>query len=78
MEQSNKVSLGCGTLILIAIIVLIFSSHGNDLGPDIQQLKTSIEQQRGRINELEMKIDRQTQTLDTLLKEGREHRSSDK
>jgi hypothetical protein len=78
MEESNKVSLGCGTLILIAIIVLIFSSHGNDSAPAIQQLKTSIEQQSGRINELEMKINRQTQTLETLLKESREHRSSDK
>ncbi|MEN6627264.1 MAG: hypothetical protein ABFD69_13655 [Candidatus Sumerlaeia bacterium] len=30
MEQQQKVSLGCGTLILIAIIVAIFSNSSRD------------------------------------------------
>ena len=46
----TRVSLGCGTLILIAIIVAMFSKAGNN-ADDIRAL-------RNDIHELEQKIDR--------------------
>jgi hypothetical protein len=42
--RSDKVSLGCGTLILIALIVLFFSRSGNDgLKEEVRSLRTSVD-----------------------------------
>ena len=48
--RGSQVSLGCGTLILIALIVIIFSG-GNDNSDAIESLRTEIQS-------LEQKIDR--------------------
>ena len=48
----RNVSLGCGTLIIIAIIVMIFSG-----GRDVEKLQKSIDQLESKIDRLEMKID---------------------
>ena len=48
-EPSGGVSLGCGTLILIALIVMIFSRGGGDSGA-VRALQTDIQK-------LEQKID---------------------
>ena len=48
----NTVSLGCGTLIIIALIVLFFSG-----GRDVDKLQKSIDQLESKIDRLEMKID---------------------
>lgn len=61
-DHQQKVSLGCGTLILIAIIVLIFSGGGKtnqlqreitdlrnevrNLGSEVRSLRTTLEQQQ--------------------------------
>ena len=50
----NKVQLGCGTLIIIAIIVMLFSG-----GNDSKKL-------RGQLNELNQKIDRLEKKVDEL------------
>jgi hypothetical protein len=49
--KDNKVQLGCGTLILIALIVLIFSGGGRakQLEGEIQDLKTEVIQLREAI-----------------------------
>jgi hypothetical protein len=49
---NRNVSLGCGTLIIIALIVLIFSG-----GRDVEKLEKSIEQLEIKIDRLETKID---------------------
>ena len=54
MENSQKVGLGCGTLILIAIIVLIFGNAGSEeLSQDIQQLRQEVRQLSGSVERLE-------------------------
>jgi hypothetical protein len=68
-DQSQKVQLGCGTLILIALIVLFFSNGGNrgsntdlenkirDLSKEVHQLRSSIESQTQEIHVLQSKLD---------------------
>jgi len=47
---NEKVSLGCGTLILIALIVLIFGNRGSE--KDIEERLERIEKQLDRIETL--------------------------
>jgi cell division protein FtsL len=68
-RQAQTAQLGCGTLILIALIVLLFSNGGNrggnltlendiqKLNTEIRELKTEIEGQRLDIRSLESKLD---------------------
>jgi cell division protein FtsL len=66
-NRTQQVSLGCGTLILIALIVLIFSGRGSsDLEREVQglrsevvELKKSIEAQTSEIKELQRKLAQQ-------------------
>jgi type II secretory pathway component PulM len=63
--RSQQVSLGCGTLILIALIVLIFSGGRNDevrrevqnLDSSIRQLKTAVESQAEEIKALRQTLE---------------------
>lgn len=60
LVQGQEVSLGCGTLILIALIVLIFGRSSTrdverqleGLRTEVQQLRTSVESQTTQIQEL--------------------------
>jgi hypothetical protein len=62
----TPINLGCGTLIIIAIIVAVFSQAGNeDLESDIsslqtvvQKLKQAVESQTKVIQQLHFKIDK--------------------
>ncbi|MGO9462633.1 MAG: hypothetical protein ACLQIB_10205 [Isosphaeraceae bacterium] len=60
-DHTQKATLGCGTLILIAIIVAIFSDHGtrdverglDNLRNEVRDLKQSIDSQSDKIRGLE-------------------------
>jgi outer membrane murein-binding lipoprotein Lpp len=52
----KQVQLGCGTLILIALIVMIFSGGG-----DIDKLQMSIDELQTKVDRLEQKIDELSQ-----------------
>jgi hypothetical protein len=54
MPTDNKVQLGCGTLIIIAIIVMLFSG-----GSDSKKL-------RGQLDDVNRKLDRLEKKLDEL------------
>jgi len=64
IANSQKVSLGCGTLILIALIVLIFSREGVDdvekevraLRSEVAELKQSVQAQTEQIKSLEAEL----------------------
>lgn len=64
LVQGQEVSLGCGTLILIALIVLIFGRGNTNelerqvdaLRTDVQQLRTTIEEQSQQIQELRKQL----------------------
>lgn len=51
-DQTPKVQLGCGTLILIALIVLMFSGRGGT-----QKLQSTIDELNAKVDRLEKKID---------------------
>ena len=59
-NRGQQASLGCGTLILIALIVLIFSRQNNDelnqeikgLEAEVVQLKQAVEEQTNQIKQL--------------------------
>jgi Sec-independent protein translocase protein TatA len=66
-KRTQQVSLGCGTLILIALIVLIFSGRGtgdlerevHGLRSEVGELKKSVEAQTAEIKALQQKLDKQ-------------------
>jgi hypothetical protein len=59
-NHSQTVSLGCGTLILIAIIVAIFSGNDSDnIEREVRQLKAEVEVMRKA-------MERQTQAIRSL------------
>jgi hypothetical protein len=51
-SQSNTAQLGCGTLILIAIIVIIFSGRS-----EVKNLQNEIRELRNQVTRLEAKVD---------------------
>lgn len=65
--REQRVSLGCGTLILIALIVLIFSGRGDrevgselsDLRREIRTLKEAVETQTNQIKQLQQQLEKQ-------------------
>ena len=67
MEKNNKVSLGCGTLILIALIVLLFSN------PGISDLEDEVNELRSEIRELNTNIERLESKIDVLIKDAEEN-----
>jgi hypothetical protein len=58
--RSQTASLGCGTLVLIAIIVMIFSRGDDD------ELKRKLDQLRGEVRQLESAANAQTKMLKEL------------
>ena len=68
-----KVNLGCGTLILIALIVLIFSNAGTgDLKKSVQNLEFQTSQMRHEIGRLSKMIEGLTQDGPRLLQDNSE------
>jgi cell division protein FtsL len=59
-EHTQKATLGCGTLILIALIVAIFSNSGSN---DVERELGSL---RGDVQELKKAIDAQSQQIRDL------------
>jgi Sec-independent protein translocase protein TatA len=65
-KRTQRVSLGCGTLILIALIVLIFSGGTDDVEREVQglrseviELKRAVAAQTAELKLLQQKLDRQ-------------------
>lgn len=57
MDKNQSVSLGCGTLILIALIVLMFSNPSNQrVGNDLREL-------RSEVRELKSLVQQQTDAI---------------
>ena len=58
MPTNNKVQLGCGTLIVIAIIVMLFSG-----GNDSRKLRGQLDDVNQKLDRLEKKIDELSQKV---------------
>jgi len=71
--ERGPVSLGCGTLILIALIVLFFSNRGEDGTPQVinkmQRLESQIGTLQSTIEHLARSIDQQTAKIEQLEQE---------
>ena len=52
ITSDNKVQLGCGTLIIIALIVIIFSG-----GKDTDKLRRQLEDMGKQLDRMEKKVD---------------------
>ena len=52
ITSDNKVQLGCGTLIIIALIVIIFSG-----GKDTDKLRRQLEDMSKQLDRMEKKVD---------------------
>ena len=61
--QSAKAQLGCGTLILLAIIVAVFSGRG-----DVSDVQDEVSALREQVTRLEAKLD----TLNARLEPARD------
>lgn len=59
---SQRATLGCGTLILIALIVMFFSR------PGVDELEKEIKSLRTDVAELKSTVERQTQAIEKLEK----------
>jgi|688.fasta_scaffold2324126_2 hypothetical protein len=59
-ETTQKVSLGCGTLILIAVIVLIFggSSSQSTTRTELREMKIEIQRLGNEIKELRAALEK--------------------
>ena len=58
MSDSNQpVSLGCGTLILIALIVLIFSNGNDDRERQIRDLRSDVQALTEEVSKLRKAIE---------------------
>lgn len=63
-NPNQAVSLGCGTLILIALIVLIFGRGGDD------ELKKKIQTLTTEVKQMHQAVDAQNSLLKELQKQG--------
>lgn len=65
-SRSQQATLGCGTLILIALIVAIFSRPGlgdlehevRELRTEVRHLKTAVDDQSAEIRALRQKMEK--------------------
>jgi hypothetical protein len=59
--NSNRVQLGCGTLIIIALIVMIFSGRSNvdELKGNVQELTKQVLVLQGKVDALSLVIEKQ-------------------
>jgi hypothetical protein len=62
-KRTQQVNLGCGTLILIALIVIIFGGRGTGevegLKSEIGELRKAVDAQTVAIKQLQQKLDKQ-------------------
>jgi outer membrane murein-binding lipoprotein Lpp len=61
----NKVQLGCGTLIIIAIIVMVFSG-----GSESKKMRSQVEDVNRKLDRIEKKLDEVSQKLGRLPASG--------
>src|SRR4051794_30320178 len=75
LVERGPVNLGCGTLILIALIVLFFSNRPDNNGP---QLRQEIQRLQSQVGNLQRSIDDQTTKLSRLEEQIRRQGSKEK
>ncbi len=73
-QRHDTVQLGCGTLILIAVIVLFFShGEGTELKNEFRQVGVELQQLRTAVGTLTHKVETQTKEIKSLRESLREN-----
>jgi len=73
-KRNDPVHLGCGTLILIALIVLFFSQGESDeLKNEVRQVGTELQQLRTAVGTLKYQVEKQTEEIKSLRESLREN-----
>lgn len=63
--RTHQVTLGCGTLILIALIVMFFSNRGvGDLEREVRELRTEVRELRVASEAQTLQLRQLTEKLD--------------
>jgi len=65
-KRTQQVSLGCGTLILIALIVIIFSGRRNGDSSRDTELVQNVQVLRFEVGELKRAVEAQTRDIKAL------------
>ena len=66
-RSTQTVSLGCGTLILIALIVLIFGRGDTDrVESELRAVRSDVAQLGTEIKDLKEAVEQQTETLNAV------------
>jgi hypothetical protein len=68
-SNANKAQLGCGTLIVIALIVFFFSGRTqmDDQKRSIEELKSQVIVLQQKVDALELAVERQQATKDRVM-----------
>jgi hypothetical protein len=61
-RRAQQATLGCGTLILIDLIVMIFSGHG----PNVTNLENEVRMLRSEVTDLKKAVDSETNEIKGL------------
>ena len=67
-DSKQPVSLGCGTLILIAVIVSIFSNSNKDLKAQLGGLQWDVRELKGKLGGLQTEVRKLTGEVSELKK----------
>jgi hypothetical protein len=59
-ESNQQATLGCGTLILIGLVVLFFTR------PGIREIETEVKELRGEVKALRKAVDAQTKMIEGM------------
>lgn len=71
LARGQEVSLGCGTLVLIALIVLIFSGRGTDsMEREVRQLRSAVGDLKKAVEAQSTEIRQLRDRLPSPIKEG--------
>ena len=63
-RHSQQATLGCGTLILIGIVVILVTHGGfGEIDDSVSRLRNSVDGLRVEVQQLEQKIDKLTERL---------------
>jgi peptidoglycan hydrolase CwlO-like protein len=67
MNRNETVSLGCGTLIIIALIVMFLgNANQQDLATRINEMQKNIDALTESIRRIENKLDEQTKDIESI------------
>jgi hypothetical protein len=66
LAKGQEVSLGCGTLILIALIVMFFSGRSSNVGNELRRVESELRSLRQSVDEMNNDVQKLHRKIDVL------------